>query len=70
MPLMHNLPGVVGFPKIHAKTPPSINAELGGLSWECLPNLHDFIFLKYSLTPYIMLYCLSFSPSPGKMKSW
>ena len=29
MPLMSILPGVVGVPKVHATTSPSVNIELG-----------------------------------------
>ena len=46
---MHNLPGVVGVPRIHITIPPSINTEPGGLRWECPPTLHDFTFTNLEL---------------------
>ena len=42
MPFMCDLPGVVGCPKVHATTPPSINTEMGALISVCMPPLHDF----------------------------
>ena len=47
MLLMCNLPGVVGVPRMHTTTPSSVNTEPGGLSWECMPTLHDFTFENY-----------------------
>ena len=56
VPLMCNLPMVVGVCRIHATTPPSINTEPRKLSWECLPTLHDFTFTHLKKSLVIALY--------------
>ena len=65
MPLMCNLPGVIGVPRIHATTPPSNNAERGGLSWECMTTLHNFTFKKLLITALYNA-ILPFLPSSTK----